>query len=53
LFAECSDFAHPHWYFEVSLQQMRKRRNLIKFVQTAAADQLVVLSLNKNGEVAQ
>jgi hypothetical protein len=32
---------------------MRNRSELIKFVQTAAADQLVMLCLNQNAEVAQ
>jgi hypothetical protein len=32
---------------------MRNRTNLIKSVQTAAADQLVMLRLNQNAEVAQ
>jgi hypothetical protein len=32
---------------------MRNRSKLIKFAQTAAADQLVMLRLNQNAEVAK
>ena len=32
---------------------MQNRNELIKFVQTAAADRLVVLRLNQNAEVAK
>jgi hypothetical protein len=34
-------------------RQMQNRTNLIKFAQTAAADQLVMRRLNQNAEVTQ